>query len=181
LIDLLTSHLINNNGRLLAVDYNFNVDHYNNCRLIFSYINSTKLPQLFKEGLKKYYINSIIVEGSEKDAGEEMNWLNWIPSGGTVVIFQEGGGTRPSVKGATITGKSELADIIAVVYPVFVKYNDDAKERALTFISKMNPYIKATSGNTEKSTAENEKTTNISYTAEKGKTILIPLLKFITE
>ena len=34
LIDLLASHLVNNNGHLIADDYNYNIDHYNNCRLI---------------------------------------------------------------------------------------------------------------------------------------------------
>ena len=180
LVDLLALHLLNNNGHLSADDYNFNVDHYNNCRLISGYINSTKLPPLFKEGLKRYYANSVIRQGSEKDAGEEMNWLNWIPSGGTVVFFQEGG-TATVIKGAKMTGKRELADIIAVVYPVFVKYNDEAKERALTFISKMNPYIKVASKDQQKNRGENEKIADISYKAEKGKPILIPLLKFISE
>jgi hypothetical protein len=179
LVNLLALQLNNNNGQLIAQDYNLNVEHYNNCRLISGYINSTKLPQLFKDGLKKYYADSIIGRGSEKDAGEEMNWLNWIPSGGTVVISQEG--ALPGVKGVILTGKSELTDIISVVYPVFTKYNDDAKERALTFISKMNPYIKAASRSDQNSTTGNEKMTNLSLTAEKGKPILIPLLKFISE
>ena len=88
LIDLFAVQLINSNGQLSADDYNFSVDHYNNCRLISGYINSTKLPALFKDGLKKYYSDAIIKKGSEKNAGDEMNWLNWIPSGGTVVIVQ---------------------------------------------------------------------------------------------
>ena len=72
-----------------------------------------------------------------------MNWLNWIPSGGTVVICQD---NIPVTKDKTIiyTKKNDLADIIAAVYPQFVSYSDEAKERALTFISKMNPYIRTT-------------------------------------
>ena len=88
LSDLFAIQLLNSNGHLIADDYNFSVNHYNNCRLISGYINSTKLPPLFKDGLKKYYSEAIIKKGSEKNAGEEMNWLNWIPSGGTVVIVQ---------------------------------------------------------------------------------------------
>jgi beta-galactosidase len=169
---LISYHLTNNNGRIIAEDFNYDAGLFNNCRLISGYINATKLPPLFKEALKQYYANSIIRLGSEKDAGEEMNWLNWIPSGGTVVVSTDKTpGSYP--KGTIITNKSELRDIISLVYPGFPSFSDDAKERALTFISKMNPGIHiSTSGGT---------ISNTSYTAEKGQPILIPLLKFISE
>jgi Glycosyl hydrolases family 2, sugar binding domain/Glycosyl hydrolases family 2, TIM barrel domain/Glycosyl hydrolases family 2/Glycoside hydrolase family 2 C-terminal domain 5 len=180
LIDLFASHLLNNNGRLVADDYNFSVDYYNNCRLISGYITSTKLPPLFKEGLRKYYANAIIRQGSEKNAGDEMNWLNWIPSGGTVVIVQNEN-TKTNLKGAIFTKQTGLAEIINVVYPQFINFTEEAKERALIFISKMNPYIHVTSISEQSMEGAKEKITNVSYTAEKGQPILIPLLKFISE
>ena len=180
LVDLFASHLLNNNGHLVADDYNFSVDHYNNCRLISGYINSTKLPPLFKEGLKKYYANSIIRQGSEKNAGDEMNWLNWIPSGGTVVIVQNEN-TSTNLKGVIFTKHTGLAEIISVVYPQFVNFSEEAKERALIFISKMNPYIHATYISEQSREGDQKKITKVSYTAEKGQPILIPLLKFISE
>jgi hypothetical protein len=180
LVDLFTSHLLNNNGILVADDYNFNIDHYNNCRLISGYINATKLPQLFKETLKEYYADEIIRKGSEKNAGDEMNWLNWIPSGGTVVVSQEG--TNPVwPKGIIVTSKTELADLITVVYPVFARYSEEAKERAVTFTSKMNPYITVKEISEQSRDGDQEKKTIVLYTAEKGKPILIPLIKFISE
>lgn len=169
LISLFAIHLVNNYGQLAADDYNFNADHYNNCRLISGYINATKLPPLFKEGLKKYYAETIIMKGREKNAGDEMNWMNWIPSGGTVVISQDGN-TPVWPKGTIITNKMDLVDLITAVHPAFAKYSDEAKERALIFISKMNPYVKATTAGE-----------TVSYIAEKGKPILIPLIKFITQ
>jgi hypothetical protein len=173
LISLFASHLDKNQGLLVADDYNFNADHYNNCKLISGYINATKLPPLFKETLRNYYSDAIIVRGNEKNPGDEMNWLNWIPSGGIVIVSQDG--SLPSwPKGTIITNKTALYDLITTVYPVFDKYSDDAKLRALTFISKMNPYIKVN----EVGEGDAAKTT---YTAEKGKPILIPLIKFISE
>jgi hypothetical protein len=180
LINLFASHLMNNSGRLVADDYNFSIDHYNNCRLISGYINATKLPPLFKETLKKYYADAIIMEGNEKNAGDEMNWLNWIPSGGTVIISQEG--NMPVwPKGTFVTNKTELYDLITTVYPVFIKYSDEAKERALTFISKMNPYIVVKEVGEQSKEGDQNKVTKLTYTAEKGKLILIPLIKFISE
>jgi beta-galactosidase len=172
LISLFSVQLINNNGRMVADDYNFSVDHYNNCRLISGYINATKLPPLYKETLKKYYSDAIIIQGNEKNAGDEMNWLNWIPSGGTVIVSQDGS-TPAWPKGTMVTNKTELYDLITTVYPVFDKYSDDAKQRALTFISKANPYV------TVKEDVSGEGKTT--YTAHKGKPILIPLIKFISE
>jgi beta-galactosidase len=180
LINLFGTHLLNNNGKLAAEDYNFSVDQYNNCRLIAGYITATKLPPLYKETLRKYYANSIIRLGSEKNAGDEMNWLNWIPSGGTVVVsVDKNPGTWP--KGTVITSLTELPDLIALVYPVFKTFSDEAKERALTFISKMNPYIHVISVSEQSREGDKEMTTKVSYTAEKGQPILIPLLKFISE
>jgi beta-galactosidase len=180
LVDLFASHLLNNNGCLTADDYNFNVDHYNNCRLISGYINSTKLPPFFKDGLKKYYANLIIQQGNEKNAGEEMNWLNWIPSGGVVVVVQNEN-TNTNLKGIIFTRNTRLAEIISIVYPQFVNFSEEAKERALIFISKMNPYIKVSFLSEQSIEGDKKNITNVSYTAEKGQPILIPALKFINE
>jgi hypothetical protein len=169
LAGLFTTYLVNNNGILAASDYNFSVVYYNNCRLISGYIHATKLPPLFKETLKKYYADMIITGGSEKNAGDEMNWMNWIPSGGTVIVSQEST-VNSWPKGTLITNKDELPDLIASVYPLFLKYSEEARERALVFVSKMNPYV-----HTELSDGVTL------YRAERGKPVLIPLQKFIAQ
>ena len=140
LISLFAHQLFNNGGILSAADYNFNIGHFNNCRTIAGYIAKTKLPQLFKESLRKYYSRIIITQGIEKNAGEEMNWLNWIPSGGIIVIAPDET-TNTSQKGIVFTKQTELPELIKAVYPQFTKFSKDAKERALIFISKMNPDV----------------------------------------
>jgi hypothetical protein len=169
LTDIMSTQLANSGGRLQAEDYNFSADHFNNCRLIASYINSTKLPPLFKDGLRKFYSDAIIKMGNEKDAGDEMNWLNWIPSGGTVV-FVQGEKVMLIPKGAVLAKNSDLQDIIAAVYPQFVNFSSEAKERALLFTDKVNPYVHPVAAGDKSS-----------YIAEKGQPILVPLLKFISE
>jgi beta-galactosidase len=180
LISVLASLLVNSSGHLNADDYNSRVDRYNNCRIISGYVNATKLPILFKEGLKKYYADIIIGKGIEKDAGDEMNWLNWIPSGGNVVIVTD---EKPdaSLKGVIFTRNTGLTEIIAAVYPQFVNFSDEAKERALRFVSKANPYIHVTSGNEPNVDEETANQTHFSCTVDKGQPILVPLLKFISE
>jgi beta-galactosidase len=180
LVNLFTTHLLNNNGRLVADDYNFTVNHYNNCRLISGYIASLKLPPLFKDGLRQYYSEEIIRKGAEKNAGEEMNWLNWIPSGGTVVI-SAGNNKAAYPKGTITTSITNLPGMIALVYPVFKTYSEEGRERALTFISKMNPFVKVNSVSEQSRESDKTKVTTVTYTAEKDKPILIPLIKFISD
>jgi len=177
LINLFAAYLYNNNGQLIADDFNFNVRNFNICRLIAGYINATKLPQPFKDGLRVYYSNCIINEGKEKNCGDEMNWLNWIPSGGTVVFCDEVMKTSPS-KGILMTSKNELKDIISLVHPAFSKFSEDARARAIEFIAKMNPYIHA---EVKMQIIDGKEVTSTKLFAEKGKPILIPLYKFIAE
>jgi len=106
-----------------------------------------------------------------------MNWMNWIPSGGIVIISQDPGGKSWS-RGTVITNKSRLEDLIAAVHPVFAKYNNEARERALTFVGKMNPYVKV---ETIKEVVNGAEVVRMIYTAEKGKPVLIPELKFISQ
>jgi len=171
---LFATYLANNSGRLIADDYNFTIDLYNNCRLIAGYVEATKLPPLFKETLRAFYAESIITGGMHKNAGDEMNWMNWIPSGGTVVVSQQSNENKWP-RGTIITSKTSLGDLISEVYPQFTKYGNDARDRALTFVAKMNPYVI-----TEVKTGTGgAKTTE--YSVIIGRPVLIPLIKFISE
>lgn len=169
LVRLLDSRMIESGGRLNAGEFNTNADRFNKCRIISGYINSTKLPPVFKEELKKFYSKSIITEGKEKNSQDEMNWLNWIPSGGTVVIVADSQ-ARSADKSLLYCNSNDLSSIITSVYPQFAKFSEEAKERALTFTAKANPYVHR----------ENDSTSS-GFIAEKGKAILVPLLKFISE
>jgi hypothetical protein len=109
-----------------------------------------------------------------------MNWLNWIPSGGTVVIVQNEKSATGD-KGIIFTSNTNLEDIIKTVYPQFAGFSPEARERALIFTSKANPYVHITSESEQVKDGDKGGKTRISYTAEKGQPILIPLLKFISE
>ena len=180
LVNLFGNQIFNNGGTLSAADYNFNIDHYNNCRLISGFISKTKLPPLFKESLRRHYSKLIISQGNEKNAGDEMNWLNWIPSGGIVVIVPDET-TGTSQKGIVFTKMTGLQDIIKVVYPQFAKFSQDARERALIFISKMNPSVHVSFLNETGNSPVADQVNGVTYIVEKGQPILIPEYKFISE
>jgi hypothetical protein len=177
---LLATQLSNNEGKLSSSDYNFNAGHYNTCRLISGYIAKTKLPALFKESLRQYYSKLMIWRGNEKNAGDEMNWLNWIPSGGVVVIVPDEN-TSMAQKGVIFTKQTGLSDIIKAVYPQFTKFSDEAKQRALIFIGRMNPSVHISSLTGDPDPGSADPVITPIFTAEKGKPILIPDYKFISE
>jgi hypothetical protein len=176
LIGVFERQLSANEGKLSSADFNFNAGHFNTCRLISGYISKTKLPPLFKESMNQYYAELLITKGCEKNAGDEMNWLNWIPSGGLVVIVPDEK-TNTTQKGVIYSRQEGLSDIIKAVYPQFAKFSDDARQRALIYISRMNPSVRVTYGIITSADQGNGAT----YTAEKGKPILIPEYKFISE
>ncbi len=180
LIALFVNQLNNNSGKISSADYNFNAGHYNTCRLISTYISRTKLPALFKESLKQYYSNLLITDGIEKNAGEEMNWLNWIPSGGVVIIVQDQN-VISGHKDCVILKQSGLTEIIKTVYPQFAKFSDDAKQRALIYISRMNPSVRVSYPEGNVMSAGSEIGPAATFIADKGKPILIPEFKFINE
>ena len=180
LMSVFVRYLKNNNGRIPSYDFNFNIEKYNNCRLITGYINNIKVPQPFRDGLRQYYSDKIIRQGEEKNAGDELNWMNWIPSGGTIVIYQPGA-KQQNIKGVIITDKSDLSDLISMLYPSFTGYSAEGKERALNFTSKMNPYIKSNQVKGQSGGIANSIPEGTSYPAIPGQPILIPLLKFISE
>jgi hypothetical protein len=166
LTSVLASYLLTSGGKISADDYNFNTGHFNMCIRISRYIMATKLPTAFKAGLREYYSDNIIMAGNEKDAEKEMNWLNWIPSGGTVIYYQKAKAVAPPE--GLISQNNDLAGLIAEVHPGFYKFSDDAKTRAIEFIKRMNPYVHTPEGSSGPS-------------AEEGKPVLIPLLKYISE
>lgn len=175
LIDLFASQLENNDGVLIADDYNFNASHFNKACLITGYINATKLPAEFKVALRQYYAEEVIMKGNEKNPADEMNWLNWIPSGGTVIYA---GTTTSPLQGIAATEKTALADVIAKVHPQFTSFSPEGKQRALEFIDKMNPYVNSA---IVTEVVDGKKSDNVTFEAEKGKPVLIPLFKFIAE
>jgi hypothetical protein len=68
--------------------------------------------------------------------------------------------------------------MIEAVHPVFRRYSREAKERALVFIAKMNPYIRISDAGRLQ---DGEESGIFKYTAEESMPVLIPFLKFISE
>jgi len=76
IVDVFARHLHNNGGELVADDYNFIVAHYNNCRRITRFIDTTQLPPHLKKALKEQYARQIIEQGVEKDFDQERRRIN---------------------------------------------------------------------------------------------------------
>jgi len=173
---LLANQMAMNDGGLSSADFNYNSSHFNTARLISTYISRTKLPALFKEGLRRYYSDAIIARGIEKNAGDEMDWLNWIPSGGVVVVVADDKTIRNQA-GVIYSKENDLQSLIQKVYPQFGSFSLEGRERALLFIAKMNPALHSMTVPSK----PGEMAKIPVFTADKGEPVLIPDLRFISE
>ena len=188
LVDLFASHLATNQGRLVADDYNFSVEHFNKCRYINKFVDSTQLPFVFKNALKNNYAQQIIKQGMDKNTSTERAFVKSIPKGVcSVVIVNAQKAPESSVQISTVNGKakepvvytqlSDLAEIVALVMPQFKSYSDDKKAKTLAYISSINPFIKVSVKSDQSREGDKKKTITITYIVEKQKPILIPELK----
>ncbi|MDP4292675.1 MAG: DUF4982 domain-containing protein, partial [Bacteroidota bacterium] len=187
LVKLFGSHLANNYGRLVADDYNFSVEHFNKCRYINRCVDSTALPLIFKNALKKNYANAIIRQGMDKNVATERMLLKSIPHDNCAIVVLLGKDSTGSDlqdkqdgkvvdKNVVYTRLSDLSELVASVSPVFKSFGEDRKARALEFISKINPFIKVSVKSDQSREGDKKKTTTVDYKMEKQQPILIPEL-----
>jgi hypothetical protein len=180
LIDLFSSQMVNNSGRLIADDYNFSVDHFNKWREISRYVDQTALPETFRTGLKKYYAHSIISQGMERNIIEEKTWLQSIPVDGNIVFVQDKNALVAG-KAGVLTNETELEEIVSIIHPEFKNFSDEMKARTLTFIAGINPFILTSYRSEQSREGDKKKVTNIFYTVEKGQPIWIPAMNYLNQ
>jgi beta-galactosidase len=175
LVETFSTQLVNTSGRLIADDYNFSVDHFNKCMTISKYADNTGLPYAFKNGLKKYYARTMIINGMEKDIAREKRMLDSIPVDGNIVIVQDKNMIVPD-NGGMITYESDLPLIVASIHPDFKDLPEESKDKILAYVSMINPYIQTTLTSEQNQQTNNKKITRAFYKIEKGEPIWIPAL-----
>jgi hypothetical protein len=181
ILKLFVSYLLNNNGLLIADDYNFNVEHFNICMLLSHEIDSITVPESFKRGLKNYYAETFIRQGMVKDLDHEQEWLHNLPLTGTVVISSDADQRVLRGKDLIVTHSNELSELIAHVIPEFSNLSTKIQTDILDRISEMNPYVqKDIHTNHDRKDGEHAKrTTTIHYIVMRDQPIFIPSLHFL--
>lgn len=137
LVTLFTSHMTNNYGRLVADDYNFNVEHFNKAMYLSGQIDKTALPEAFRNGLKKYYAHTYITKGNDKNLAKEEKWIRSIPVKGVVAVV----GDKPvdaSVKQLTT---NDLDQIVKQIYPEVASLDEQGIKDLKAWLAQINPYI----------------------------------------
>jgi beta-galactosidase len=178
LVELFATHLVNNNGRLIADDYNFSVDHFNKCREITKSVDLTGLPLALRQGLKRYYARTTILQGMEKDISSEKKWLQSIPVDGNIVIIQDKNSLVSDPAGV-LTNETDLGAIVTLIHPEFTKMPVDTRTKILDYISSINPYIVTSYRSEQSREGDKKKVTSVFYTVDKGEPVWIPALKYL--
>ena len=140
LVNLFSSHMANNVGRLVADDYNFNIEHFNKAVHLGHLIDKTSLPGAFKDGLKRHYAYTFITKGNDKNLSKEEKFIKSIPAKGQVVMVGN------AVNNASVKhfSTSELDQIIREVYPETASFDEKALADVKTYLAQINPYISQT-------------------------------------
>jgi beta-galactosidase len=72
LVEVMAHHLVENQGLLVADDFNFMVNRFNVCSKICAYIDTLSFDSRRKTALKEVYSEEMIRKGEEKDYNEEV-------------------------------------------------------------------------------------------------------------
>lgn len=168
LVELFSSHMLNNDGRLVADDYNFNIDHFNKAMYLGAAIDKTALPLLFKNSLKKAYASELITKGIEKNLSKEQKLIKSIPAKGTLVMVSNSKAQDPSVK---VVATSNLDEILAEVYKEGL--TDSSSSQAVkSFLANINPFISESVTNSR--IRGEEKKTMLTYKVREGEMLWFP-------
>lgn len=78
LIKVFAAHFAENQGLLVADDFNFIAERYNSCNRICCFIDKSDFNVAAKKSLKQEYINEMVVRGLQKDYNEEVKRISSI-------------------------------------------------------------------------------------------------------
>ena len=176
IVTLFANHFVNTKGLLIADDYNFAAEHYNQCRQITRYVDTTNLPEIFKEGLRRYYADEIITKGDEKRFPAEKQWLSSIPADGKIVIVANADRAKNDIIYAS---ESQFDELVSIVQPDFRRLSDEKKEAVLNYLSRINPYVRRKVFKISSPRIDGKRPNpleSVSYEVQKGKPVLIPEL-----
>jgi len=174
LVDLFSSHMTNNDGRLVADDYNFNIDHFNKAMYLNGVVDKTMLPQLFKNSLKVNYTTRYITKGDEKNISKEEKLTKSLPVKGSMGMFSNEKVENNSVK---VFAHSNIDEIIHLVYPEAASMDEKSLTDLKTYLADINPAINTITTNSQ--VRGEEKKTVVIYTVQPDKLIWFPDLSTV--
>lgn len=74
-VEAIARRVENNNGDLIADDYNFLVNHFNALVVVENFINDIHIPDEEKHQLKEQYAREVLIEGNQIDVHDELEKL----------------------------------------------------------------------------------------------------------
>lgn len=165
LADVFVKHLQNNDGLLVADDYNFIVSKFNTAAKAAILVESLSLPVLFKKELVRYYYQVIVAEGRNITPEDVRKKFMEIP---TVMKMVVTGDYRiDSESGVLRSSGNDVSEIVQEVFPGN-KLKAIEMQRYLNRVAQLNPWIEVIA----RSESNGEKI--ISFFIGKGKLILLP-------
>jgi len=175
LMELLVTHLVNNNGKLIADDYNFFAERFNLSRELALTVDNTWLPPAFKSSVRKYFAGKIINDGMNLNLQAEKEWVKAIPAEGNIIYVQDRDALSAG-KSGVLTNEKDLTAIVGIIHPEISEWTPEAKAKVLEFVAGINPYIQTT---LKSEVVNDKKITKSFYKVEKGEPIWVPAISYL--
>jgi hypothetical protein len=138
LVTLFASHMKNNLGRLVADDYNFNIEHFNKSAYLGGIIAGSGLPEKYKTVLRQHYAELYITRGDDKNIDSEEKMLRGIPAKGKVIVLDP---KTPAKTGPEVTGTKDLSKLIVEIYPELKGVTSETQNTFMKYLARINPGI----------------------------------------
>jgi len=147
-------------GYVVADDLNFIGGQYNLSRAITKHLQGKNLPQAWKDEMNRYYAETIIIKGYDRNYMAEQAWIDQVPTGGKAVYTGTGSGRTDVME----IDETDVTQLLEKIYPEVASWPDSEKKKAYLLIAAINPCVSHSSPRNSRDVC----------TAEKGKVILIP-------
>lgn len=174
LIELFSSHMLNNDGRLVADDYNFNIDHFNKAVYLGEVADKTDLPVSVKNALKQFYTKEFITKGVEKNVSKEKLFIQSIPVKGTVGAVRSEQRDETGIR-VFVTG--DLDEIVRAVYDEAASMNETSLANLKDYLALINPAVSRMVSNSQ--IRGQEKKTVVTYTIPQDTVLWFPELALV--
>lgn len=160
---VLIQYLINNDGKLVADDYNFVINLYNDCVKFCGFLDEIDVGEPFKEQMKEFFATAIVKNRQMPLSNVVYNYLD-LPANSILAVYTDG---AKELSDVIYAESNDLEEILLKHLKGFKSIDKCMQSEIFRVLKDINPYIK-----------KEKKNGKTRYKLCTDKVILIPPLNY---
>lgn len=148
MVSKMVPRILRQNGELIADDYNFTANNYNQYDTFLQLIDSKSFHPIFSKVLADHLQESLLEQNKLLNFAEEFERIKMIPSKQNALVIRpvdsqnpEGKSFKDNVLNTTSVHAASASAALAHLYPEFAAMSADRKAKILEYITTCNPQI----------------------------------------